>query len=88
MANASEWTEFLASRKWLEEDKLVVPNDAILKLQLSDGRSFTIRGGKPSPQIKIVGEFFTVREGNVDSAGHDRVTCIQVTQVLAIEVLS
>jgi hypothetical protein len=88
MANASEWTALLTERKWLnEEGKLVAPGETIVKVQLPDGRSFTIRGGKPSPTIRIVGEFMTAREANVDSQGHERLTVIPLNQILSIESL-
>lgn len=89
MAKASEWASFLTLRGWIDADgKIIAPGDSILKILLPEGRSFTIRGGKVSQPISIVGEFLLVQESNVDTSGRSRLTAVPLSAVLGIETLA
>jgi hypothetical protein len=89
MANASEWMSLLTENGWIDGDgKIVAPGESTVKIQLPEGRSFTVRGGKAAPPIRLVGEFFLVLETNVDSAGRGRLTGVPLSSVLSIESLS
>lgn len=79
----------LTANGWLDaEGKIIAPGESLLKILLPEGRSFTIRGGKVSPPIRLAGEFLMVQESNVDTSGRSRVTAIPLSWVQAIETLA
>lgn len=86
MANATEWTQMLNSRGWIDGSGLITaPPDSVLRVSISDSRSYAIRGGKSGAEMKIQGEFLLVSEYNVDTSGRSRVTTIAVSALQSID---
>jgi len=89
MANSNEWRAMLAQRGWInDEGKLIAAPDTLLRVLLPEGRSFVVRPGKSSPDVRLEGEFLVVQEFNVDSAGHTRTTTVSLSFVESFDSLS